>query len=78
MELRHLHFRVPISSCQGEGNIVAAANGKVVDGRGGVKEPVHAWTFQAREPGDPIGFRIAASITAMRNGQSTSRRVPLT
>ena len=27
---------------------------KVVDGRGGVREPVHAWTFQAREPGDPI------------------------
>jgi len=22
-------------------------------------EPVHAWTFQAREPGDPISFSIA-------------------
>jgi group II intron reverse transcriptase/maturase len=57
MELRHLHFRVPISSCQGEGNIVAAANGKVVDGRGGVKEPVHAWTFQARRVSGVMGGR---------------------
>jgi hypothetical protein len=33
--------------------------GKVDDERGGVSEPVHAWTFQAREPGDPISFRNA-------------------
>ena len=29
------------------------------DGRGGVEEPEHAQTSQAREPGDPIGFRWA-------------------
>jgi len=34
--------------------------GKVVDGRGGVREPGHAWTFQVREPGDPIGFFITS------------------
>ena len=28
-----------------------------IDGHGGVGDPVHAWTFQAREPGDPVGFR---------------------
>jgi hypothetical protein len=39
-------------------------------------EPVHAWTFQAREPGDPISFRIDLwHIAAMWNGQRTSRRV---
>ncbi len=27
-------------------------------GRGGVCDPVHAWTSQAREPGDPIGFHF--------------------
>ena len=43
-----LHFRVPILSCPGEGNTVTTAYGKVVDGHGGVTEPVHAWTFQAR------------------------------
>jgi hypothetical protein len=41
-------------------------------------EPVHAWTFQAREPGDPINIRIASwHITAVRNGQRTSPRVLL-
>jgi len=41
-------------------------------------DPVHAWTFQAREPGDPIGFRTASwRITAVRNGQSTSQTVRL-
>jgi hypothetical protein len=48
------------------------------DGRGGVYEPVHAWTFQAREPGDPISFSIAMWCnTATGNGQSTSQAVPL-
>ena len=43
------------------------------------REPVHAWTFQAREPGDPIGFPIARwHITAMGNGQTTSQTVLLT
>ena len=37
--------------------------GRAVVGRGGVVEPVHAWTFQAREPGDPIGFHRATSTT---------------
>jgi len=70
---------VPILSCQGEGNIVTTAIGKVVDGRGGVTEPVHAWTFQAREPGDPISFYTALwRITAVENGQSTSQAVLLT
>jgi len=47
---------VPILSCQGEGNITSTAHGEVAGGRGGVSEPVHAWTFQAREPGSPIGL----------------------
>ncbi len=79
IELRNPHFRVPILSCQGEGHIVSTAMGKVDDERGGVSEPVHAWTFQAREPGDPISFRIAGwHIAAVRNGQRTSPRALLT
>ena len=27
-------------------------------GHGGVPEPVHAWTFQTREPGGLVGFRF--------------------
>ena len=43
------------------------------------REPVHAWTFQAREPGDPVGFSIEAwRVTSMENGQSTSQTVLLT
>jgi hypothetical protein len=42
-------------------------------------EPEHAWTFQAREPGDPIGFlTVWWHITAVRNGQRTSPRALLT
>jgi len=78
MELRNHHFRAPILSSQGEGNIVVTAHGEVVDGRGGVREPVHACTFQAREPGDPIGFLIPPwPITKMGNDQKTLQTVPL-
>ena len=43
------------------------------------EEPVHAWTFQAREPGDPIGFSAAPwRNKATENGQSTSQTVLLT
>lgn len=53
--------------------------GKGEDGRGGVKEPEHAWTFQAREPGDPIGFSSGAwRCTPKENGQTTSQTVRLT
>jgi len=42
-------------------------------------EPVHAWTFQAREPGDPISFfAVLWRITGAENGQSTSQAVLLT
>jgi len=52
---------------------------EVKDGRGGVKDPEHAWTFQAREPGDPIGVSNQAwRITRDENGQRTSRTVLLT
>ncbi len=27
-------------------------------GHGGVNEPVHAWKFQTRQPGGPVGFRF--------------------
>jgi hypothetical protein len=37
-------FRVPILSCQGEGNIVPAAIWRGRNGRGGVRDPVHAST----------------------------------
>ena len=40
-------------------------------GHGGVYDPVHAWTFQTREPGGPVGFRchqvaIAPDIGTVR------------
>ena len=41
MELRNPHFRVPILSSHGEGNIVTAAIWQGSDGRGGVRDPVH-------------------------------------
>ena len=41
-------------------------------------EPVHARTFQAREPGDPIGFPAARrQIAVAGNGQTTSQTVRL-
>ena len=44
------------------------------NGHGGVPDPVHVWTFQAREPGGPIGFLTASwHITAVRNDQQTSQ-----
>ena len=48
-------------------------------GRGGVREPVHAWTFQAREPGDPSGLLhpMGPSPAAVKDGQQTSQRAPL-
>ena len=51
-------IRVPTLSRQGEGNTEWAAIGKAQRGRGGVEDPVHAWTFQTREPRDPIGFPL--------------------
>ncbi len=46
--------------------------------RDGVREPVHAWKLQAREPGDPVGFRRARRYVATRrNGQKTSPTVTL-
>lgn len=52
--------------------------GEVIDGHGGVLEPVYAWTFQTREPGDPMGFHTAWwNITAVWNGHRTSQRVRL-
>jgi len=79
MELRNQDFRVPILSSQGEGNINGAVKWQGAVGHGGVREPEHAWTFQAREPGEPIGFRNEGwQVTARRNGQKTSRTVQLT
>ncbi len=49
---RRQHRRVPLMA-------------RCDDGRGGVEEPVHAWTFQAREPGDPVGFLRSWHIAAM-------------
>ena len=48
-------------------------------GRGGVIDPVHAWTSQAREPGDPVGFRQARVAWSLvrRNGQKTFQTVML-
>ena len=42
-------------------------NWRAKHGHGGVEDPVHVWKLQAREPGDPIGFR------QVRNGQKTPR-----
>ena len=43
-----------------------------IDGHGGVVEPVHAWKFQVREPGGPIGFLTASwRITMVGNDQKT-------
>ena len=44
-------------------------------GHGGVCEPVHAWTFQSREPGGPVGFHLYANANVRGhrwNGQKTS------
>jgi hypothetical protein len=39
---------------------------------------VHAWTFQAREPGDPVGFlKAAAYLPLAGNDQKTSPTVLL-
>ena len=52
--------------------------GRAVAQRGGVVEPVHAWTFQAREPGDPVGFlKAAAYLPLAGNDQKTSPTVLL-
>ena len=37
-------------------------------GHGGVQEPVHAWTFQTREPGGPVGFRFQWVVIPPENG----------
>jgi len=48
------------------------------DGHGGVCDPVHAWTFQAREPGGPIGFLTTSwHIAVVGNDQQTFQTVPL-
>ena len=63
---------MPIPSCQGEGNIADSAHGKVVGGHGGVAEPVHAWTFQAREPGDPIGIQVIENLDELDRSANLS------
>ena len=55
IELRNLNFRVPTWSLYGEGNIGTIAYGKIVADTAESWEPEHAWKFQSREPGDPIG-----------------------
>ena len=42
-------------------------------GHGGVYEPVHAWTFQTREPGGPVGFRFQRVAIAPENGTARER-----
>ncbi len=43
-----------------------------IDGHGGVVEPVHAWIFQVREPGGPIGFLTESwPIAMVGNDQKT-------
>ena len=53
-----------------------------VFGHGGVRDPVHVWKLQPREPGDPIGFRPSVATRQQRvlerNGQTTSQTVLLT
>ena len=50
-----------------------------IDGHGGVHDPVHVWTFQAREPGDPVGFHFdRGDVTSRWNGQKTLQAVQLT
>jgi hypothetical protein len=40
---------------------------------------VHVWTFQAREPGDPVGFHFdRGDVTSKWNGQKTLQAVQLT
>ncbi len=49
-----------------------------IDGHGGVRDPVHAWTFQAREPGGPIGFLTTSwHLAVVGNDQQTFQTVPL-
>ena len=44
--------------CSGK-TICSVAFWQGTEWHGGVVEPQHAWKLQAREPGDPIGFRLA-------------------
>ena len=57
IELRNLNFRVPTWSLCGEGNIGSLAHGESGLDTAESLEPVHAWTSQSREPGDPVGCR---------------------
>ena len=48
----------PRRRCDEGNDIVSIATWRDRLGHGGVGEPVHAWTFQTREPGDPIGDQV--------------------
>ena len=41
---------------------------QVVDGHGGVEDPVHVWKLQTREPGDPIGVHESGPIGPVAGG----------
>ncbi len=80
IQLRNHHFsRADLVLTVGRQH-AARRHGKSCGGRGGVKEPGHAWKLQSREPGDPVGFRPArvACSPPVRNGQKTSQTVMLT
>ena len=42
-------------------------------GHGGVYDPVHAWKFQTREPGGPVGFRCHAVVMTPDSGTVRKR-----
>jgi hypothetical protein len=42
-------------------------------GHGGVNEPVHAWTFQTREPGGPVGFHWQREAMNLASGTVSKR-----
>ncbi len=57
IELRNHPSGVPTMWTEGEGNTVYCAGQRVVYRPRGVKDPEHAWTLYAREPGDLSGTR---------------------
>ena len=57
-ELRNHGFGVPTLLDDGEGNTVCGDMQRVAHRPCGVRDPVHAWTLYAREPGDPASWPL--------------------
>ena len=61
-------IKIPVCRpCPDKGKATSSSPPRQGDGgHGGVIEPVHASKFQAREPGDPVGFRWELAAACRR------------